>query len=252
MPNNEGRKTEQAHWDEAWKHPTKARIPSKLNVGVLNFMQLLEKHVKPGNSYIEIGCAPGKMLVWVASVLKAEASGLDYSKTGIAQCRALFDALRLKIDLHHVDLFQHNLQPASFDVVTSFGVIEHFDDPREVVQKHVDLVKPGGVALIVVPNYGGVYGSLQRWCDAENLTLHNLEIMNPSALEKLADASEFEKVSAYPFGKMSPWLVSLDKKLPRIISKPLYLVMNAIGLLQPVTIKMLAPVLVLEIRKNPV
>lgn len=252
MSNNDGHKTEQAHWDAAWKLPVRARLPSRLNVSVLNFTRLIEKHVRPGSRYIEIGCAPGKMLAWVAGILKAEVTGLDYSEPGIAKCRALFDALELKVDLHHDDFFKHHLLPASFDVVTSFGIIEHFDDPRPVVQRHLDLVKPGGVALIAVPNYGGVYGSLQRWCDAPNLALHNLEIMNVFSLTALVDSSDIEAVRAYPFGSMSPWLVSFDKRLPKFAAKLVSLGVNVTGLLQPLTIKALAPMLVLEVKKGPV
>jgi 2-polyprenyl-3-methyl-5-hydroxy-6-metoxy-1,4-benzoquinol methylase len=251
MLTKEGRKTEQAYWDAASQLPVKARLPSRLNVSVRNLTRLLEKHVRPGSRYIEIGCAPGKMLAWVASVLKAEAAGLDYSEPGIAQCRALFDALGLKVNLYHDDFFNHHLPSASFDVVTSFGVIEHFDNVRSVVQKHLDLVKPGGVALIGVPNYGGVYGSLQRWCDAPNLALHNLEIMNPCALTELVDSPDAESTRAYPFGAMSPWLVNLDKRLPRSVAKLVSFGVNAMGLLQPLTVKALAPMLVLEVRKGP-
>jgi len=250
VQNDEGRKTEQAHWDVAWQLPIKDRLPSRLNVGVLNVTRLLERHVRPGSRYIEIGCAPGKMLAYVASVLKAEASGLDYSESGVAKCRKLFDALGLKANLYHDDLFNHHLPLASFDIVTSFGVIEHFDDARLVVQKHLDLVKPGGMALIAVPNYGGLYGLLQRWCDAPNLELHNLEIMNPYALATLACSPDIENAHAYPFGTMSPWLVNFDKRLPRHVAKLISLGVNAIGLLQPLTIKALAPLLVLEIRKG--
>ena len=252
MPNSEGRKTEQVHWDEAWKLPIRAKLPSRLNVSVLNFTRLLKRHVKPGSRYIEIGCAPGKMLAWVAGVLKAEVTGLDYSEPGIAKCRALFDALGLKANLHHDDFFKHPLPPASFDVVTSFGIIEHFDDPRPVVQRHLDLVRPGGVALMAVPNYGGIYGSLQRWCDAPNLALHNLEIMNACALTELVDSPDVETVRAYPFGSMSPWLVSFDKRLPKFAAKLVSLGLNATGLLQPLTIKALAPMLVLEVKKGPI
>lgn len=252
MSNNQGRKTEQAHWDAAWKSPIRHRLPSMLNVSTLNYARLLKKHVRPGSRYIEIGCAPGKMLAWVAGVLKAQVTGLDYSEPGITKCRELFDVLGLKVDLHHEDIFKHQLRPASFDVVTSFGVIEHFDDPRPVVQRHLDLLRPGGVALIAVPNYGGVYGSLQRWCDAPNLALHNLEIMNARALTALVDSPDVESVRAYPYGSMSPWLVSFDKRLPGFAAKLVSIGVNAAGLLQPLTIKALAPLLVLEVKKGQV
>jgi 2-polyprenyl-3-methyl-5-hydroxy-6-metoxy-1,4-benzoquinol methylase len=244
-------KTEQAHWDAAWQLPIKPKLPSMLNVSVLNMSRLLRRHVRPGSRYIEIGCAPGKLLAWVASVLKAEVTGLDYSEPGIAKCRMLFEAMGLKVNLHHDDFFNHHLLPASFDVVCSFGVIEHFDDARPVVRRHLDLVKPGGVALVTIPNYGGLYGSLQRWFDGPNLACHNLEIMKPCALAALVDSSDVERVCAYPFGAMSPWLVSLDKRLPRFAAKFVSLAFNVLGLLQPITIEALAPLLVLEVRKGP-
>ncbi len=250
MLNNDRRKTEKDYWEAISQEPIKNRLPSKLNVGVLNVTRLLKRHVRPGSRYLEIGCAPGKMLAWVASVLKAEVNGLDYSEPGIAKCRALFDALGLKVNLYHDDFFNHHLPPAFFDVVTSFGVIEHFDNVQPVVQRHLDLVRPGGVALIVIPNYGGIYGSLQRWCDAPSMALHNLEIMKPCVLVALVESSDVERVCAYPFGAMSPWILRLDKRLPRFVAKLVSLGINAVGLLQPMTIEMLAPMLVLEIRKG--
>src|SRR5262245_8347127 len=176
-------KTGVEHWNKAWSSPVRLRLPSRLNVGVLNLTRLLRKCVKPGDRYLEIGCAPGKLLAWVASVLKARASGIDYWEAGIAQCPQLFSAVGLLIDLHHENLFDTHLEPASFDVVASFGVIEHFDDPRPAIGKHLDLVAPGGKALITIPNYGGIYGLLQRWFDPDNLALHNLNIMSTPALE---------------------------------------------------------------------
>jgi 2-polyprenyl-3-methyl-5-hydroxy-6-metoxy-1,4-benzoquinol methylase len=252
MLNSVGRKTDRSYWEATSQEPIKNRLPSRLNVGVLNITRLLERHVRPGSHYIEIGCAPGKLLAWVASVLKADVAGLDYSEPGIAKCRALFDVLGLKVDLYHDDFFNHRLPPASFDVVTSFGVIEHFDDARPVVLRHLDLVKPGGVALIAIPNYGGLYGFLQRWFDGPNLALHNLEIMSPLALTALMDSSDIESVRAYPFGAMSPWIVNLDKRLPHFAAKLVALGVNALGLLQPIAIEALAPLLVLEVRKGPV
>ena len=250
MLKDEGRKTEHAYWEAGSRLPIKARLPSRFNVAVLNLTRLLERHVRPGSHYIEIGCAPGKMLAWVASVLKAEVTGLDYSTAGIAKCRVLFDALGLKADLYHDDFFDHHLPPASFDIVASFGVVEHFDNARLVVQRHLNLVKPGGMALITVPNYGGVYGSLQRWCDGPNLLLHNLKIMNPRALTALVDSADVVSVRAYPFGAMSPWIVNLDKRLPHLVAKLVSLGVNAIGLFQPMTIEAFAPMLVLEVYKR--
>jgi SAM-dependent methyltransferase len=244
-----GRKTEQAHWDAAWQSPVAPRLPSRLNVDVLNITGLLRAQVKPGDRYIEIGCAPGKLLAWVSSRLGAEAHGLDYSETGIRNCQALFSALQLDIGLHHGDFFNNSLPKGSFDVVGSFGFIEHFDDPREAVARHVDLLKPGGTALIGIPNYGAIYGRLQRRCDPENLALHNVDIMNRSALLALAPASQVTSVEAFAFGRASLWLVNLDRRMPRRVARALQLGVNLLALPQFFPWPAVAPMWVLKIRK---
>ena len=246
--NQDGRKTEQAHWDTAWSLPVRMRLPSALIVDTANVFSLLRRHVKPGDRYIEVGCAPGKLLAWVAGRLKAAADGVDYSETGIKNCRMLFEALRLDVGLFQDDFFNNRLDASSYDVVTSFGFIEHFDDPSLAVAKHIELLKPGGVALITVPNYRSLYGRLQRWCDAPNLALRNLEIMTPPALTALVDNRPDLTVKAYPHGSMSLWLVSLDKRWPRPLARLAQWAVNALGLVQFFDIPALAPMLVLEVR----
>jgi 2-polyprenyl-3-methyl-5-hydroxy-6-metoxy-1,4-benzoquinol methylase len=246
----DGRKTTRDYWDTAWRTPIRLKLPSRLNVDVLNLTRLLSRHVRRRDRYIEIGCAPGKLLAWVAAELKADAVGLEYSAMGANSSLALFDSLGLSIELHQDDFFDHHLQPASFDVVASFGLIEHFEDPRPVVQRHLDLVKPGGILLITVPNFGGVYGRLQKWCDPENLSIHNLAIMNPAAMERLLDLAQVERAHAFAYGNISLWCVNLGKRLPGFIAKGLSLLINSIGLLQFGGISSFAPLLVLEARKR--
>ena len=245
-----GRKTEQAHWDAAWSLPVRPRLPSALNVDTANVFALLRPHVKPGAHYLEVGCAPGKLLAWVAAGLKARADGVDYSETGTANCRILFKALGLDVGLFQDDFFNNHLTPASYDVVSSFGFIEHFDDPRFAVAKHIELLKPGGVALIAVPNYGKLYGRLQRWFDAPNLALHNLDIMTPAALTALVERRPDLTVKAYQHGSMSLWLVNLEKRWPRNLARLLQWTVNVVGLMQFFSIPALAPMLVLEVRRS--
>ena len=242
-------KTNQEYWNGVWSIPFEIKLPSLLFVNSLNIMRLIKSHVKPGSRYIEIGCAPGKMLAWVSKTLEISATGIDYSEVGIAKSKCLFEALGLKIELQCADFYEHELPLESFDYVTSFGLIEHFDDPKCLVKRHIDLLKPGGMALITIPNYGGLYGKIQKWCDPENIALHNLNIMSPKALESLVDHVEVSSVSAYYFGKMDPLILSLEKRMPLFFVKLINISLNGFGLLQPVVLSKIAPMLVLEVRK---
>src|SRR6266851_3138519 len=115
---------------------------------------------------------------FAAVALRAQVSGLDYSVTGVDAAKRFVSSLHVQADIRQEDIFHHSFRESSFDVVGSFGLIEHFDDPREIIRKHVQLVRPGGIALIVIPDYLGVYGRWQRYFDPENLEIHNTKIMD--------------------------------------------------------------------------
>jgi 2-polyprenyl-3-methyl-5-hydroxy-6-metoxy-1,4-benzoquinol methylase len=248
---NNNKKTTKDYWDKVWESPVRLRLPSRLNVGITNITSLLSKYVKPKDKYIEVGCAPAKLLSWVSSELKADASGIDYSELGIKQSNILIEALQLDINLYQDDFFNNKLKKNYYDVVTSFGFIEHFDDISPVVNKHIELLGSGGVAIIVIPNYSGIYGSIQKWCDPKNLDLHNTNIMNTKSLIESVNVDEhIESVNAFFYGSVNPWVVNLDRKLPKILVKYLSYIVNIFGLIQPINIKYVAPLIVLEVIKK--
>jgi len=47
-----------------------------------------------------------------------------------------------------------------FDVITSFHTIEHLSAPADVVQKVAEIIKPGGIVIIEVPNLSGIIDSI--------------------------------------------------------------------------------------------
>jgi 2-polyprenyl-3-methyl-5-hydroxy-6-metoxy-1,4-benzoquinol methylase len=242
--------TTRAHWEETWAIPPRWRLPSPLSVSTRNMQRLLRPHLLRGMRVLEIGCAPGKILAWVAATFHADTSGLDYSERGIAWSRTLFEHLGIPADLRCEDVFRTTLEPGSFDLVYSSGVIEHFEDPGPIVRCHVALTRPGGKALIAVPDYGGIYGRLQRWFDPANLAIHNLDIMSREALMRLAPQDLTARVRSYSAGRVSAWQISLDRRLPRPIARAAAYATNAAGLLQPIDIPPLCPLLVLEITRR--
>jgi 2-polyprenyl-3-methyl-5-hydroxy-6-metoxy-1,4-benzoquinol methylase len=242
--------TTRSHWDAAWAAPPRWRLPSGLSVATRNMQRILRREVRPGMRVLELGCAPGKILAWAAADLGARVAGLDYSERGIGWSRMLFERLRLPADLRCEDVFHTTFTPGGFDVVYSFGLIEHFEDPRGIVRAHLALVRPGGKAIISIPDYGGIYGRLQRRLDPANLAIHNLEIMSVGALRQLAPPELSGDVRCYRAGRVSPWQLSIERKLPRPVGRTLSYVLNGIGLLQPADIAPLCPLLVLDITRR--
>lgn len=234
-----------AHW-EARKGGAKPRLPSALNASVGDFLALLTPLVTPGARVLEVGCAPGKFLLWCALAKQARSCGVEYAQDSHRATVRLFEAAHAIADIRAEDLMQTTFEPGSFDVVYSFGVVEHFDDPRPMVKKHVDMLKPGGTAIITVPHFGMAYGWLARHLDRENYDIHNISIMSEAGM--LALAPEGSQARAYAYGRMSLWPVSWNK-VSRAIARPVWYGVSALALLQPFEIKALCPWLVLEIRR---
>lgn len=247
MSNNE--KTELAHWESAWAARPRLSFPSGLDIGTHNVLRLLRRYLRPGMRYVEIGCAPGKILTWVAREIQAPVCGIDYSPTGIDTARWLCNGLEIQADIRCEDAMNSSFEEGTFDLVFSCGLIEHFDDPAPMVAAHVRLLAPGGTALIAVPNYSGIYLRLQALCDPANLAIHNLGIMNETGMKALAPTAPDLTSRAFRFGSFSPWLVSLPAKLGRA-GKAISWGLNFAAFLQSVDIKGLCPLVVLEVKRS--
>jgi 2-polyprenyl-3-methyl-5-hydroxy-6-metoxy-1,4-benzoquinol methylase len=85
----------------------------------------------------------------------AEVTLLDRSPLVLEQAQALASALALRFEPVAADVLDvpRELEGA-FDVSMSFGLCEHFvgEERARVVAAHLELVRPGGVAFLGVPN----------------------------------------------------------------------------------------------------
>lgn len=250
---NANNKTESTYWENEYKIFPRNKLKSQFWVGTRDYYNLLSRFIFPDADVLDIGCAPAKTLAWVVKKKKAKATGLDYSKNGIEVSKWLFEQMGLNGNFLCEDIFQTTLAKETFDVVISAGFIEHFDDPTEVIDAHINLVKPGGVVLIVIPNYGGIYGRVQHFFNQDNLHIHNLNMMNTEALKRMALKNSFtQNVDVYSWGRTHPFLIHFANKINNKIAWALNMVWNCAGWLQPMHIPSLAPLLVLEIHRSDV
>jgi SAM-dependent methyltransferase len=90
-----------------------------------------------------------RILAW-ASARGARAYGIDISAPTLTQARAAFhgDPLRCAVaDVRHLPF-----QDGSFDAIYSMGTIEHFDETERAVREMARVLRPGGRAIVGVPN----------------------------------------------------------------------------------------------------
>ncbi len=245
-----GKKTTREYWEGFHSARPRLRLPSKLVITTRNVTHLLDSNVKPGMHVLEIGFAPGKILSYVNKVLGAAVTGLDYSEHGTAMARELFDALDVDGEILCEDVFNSSLEKDTFDVIYSIGVIEHFDDPRPLVRKHIEFLKRGGKAIIMIPNYRSIYGGLQKYFYPENLDIHNLDIMSEADILKLVPDDIPCQVISYRYGRIDPSQVTPSRRWPAIMSRLFSYGCTVLGHLQPFRIRSLAPWIVLEVTKN--
>jgi SAM-dependent methyltransferase len=185
------RLTERDYWDGSGYRTASglARLWLPASFASVHYQTLLRRYLRPGMRVIEIGVAPGLDLIDAARRLRIDPYGVDYSEPGIRAtrrnfARAGFDERRIV----HADLFAADFQEANrkrYDAVLSAGFVEHFSDPAEAVANHLTLLKPGGVAVISVPNLWYI----ARFLPEDIRAIHNMHIMRPHALSAtLGDA----------------------------------------------------------------
>jgi SAM-dependent methyltransferase len=100
---------------------------------------------------IELGAGRGLNALLYAQ-RGADVTLLDESELALEQARHLFDAYGLGFTPVVADAFHPPV--GAFDVSMSFGLCEHFlgDRRAAIVRAHLDVLRPGGIAFLGVPN----------------------------------------------------------------------------------------------------
>lgn len=138
-------------------------------------------------SFLEVGCVPGRFMVYFARTFGYQVSGIDYSNEIQYMASTLSAHGIEKFELFHCDFFQFS--PVSkYDVVFSAGFVEHFSEPEVVFKKHYDLLKEGGFLVISLPNFQYAQKLLRIILGLKyELDSHCLNTMYPSIWRTLAE-----------------------------------------------------------------
>jgi SAM-dependent methyltransferase len=138
---------------------------------------------------VEIGAAPGDEALMFHECFGYAPFGLEYTPAGAAATRQNFE--RRGVEPGNViegDLFDDaltRLHESRFDVVFSRGLIEHFTDPTEAVERHVRLAKGGGLVVITIPTLTGIHWAVARVMAPWQIAIHNLGIMRLQPFARL-------------------------------------------------------------------
>jgi SAM-dependent methyltransferase len=154
------------------------------------FGDLFSRYLKKtkGESCLEIGCVPGRFLAYICRNFGYYPEGIDYVKdTKKITGETLFCNGLREFTLYEED-FTKWKATKQYDLVCSFGFIEHFEGDlnRQVIEKHVKLLKLRGKLLIDIPNFNYFQYLFHLMLNREVLGTHNTKIMNLSYFKKIA------------------------------------------------------------------
>lgn len=108
----------------------------------------LQAHLPPaGTKVLDVGTAGGGFLE-AAKKFGYDAVGLEPSRFLVEQGK------RRGLNIEQGTLDNHPFEPASFDMVCLWDVLEHVVNPKTNLLKIRGLLKPGGVLLINYPDIG--------------------------------------------------------------------------------------------------
>ncbi len=164
---------------------------------------------------LEVGSAPGYLLVRFNKMFGYTPYGVEYSKNGVSLNRAIFLENRLNADhVIHADFFSDDFQEKYadfFDIVISRGFIEHFSNPKTVIEKHSNLLKKGGICVITVPNIVGINYVLTSLLNKADLKRHNLAIMSRDSFKNIFEDTNLLIEFLDYYGIFDPVLFTADK-----------------------------------------
>jgi L-malate glycosyltransferase len=202
----------------------------------------LEKFIPPvPGSCFELGCFPGRYLA-VFGERGYELHGIDRTPRITPDLCEWMRKQGYPVGKFTCgDVFTHPFD-RQYEVVCSFGLIEHFGHWPELLQIHARLVKPGGLLIVSTPNFRGLYQrKLHQWLDQANLAEHNLDAMQPGRWAELVRPLGFDVTMCGYIGPYDFWVGSGSRpKWERAILKGLRM-LKPLGRCLPDNVGLYAP-----------
>lgn len=204
-------------WGRYWRDHG-AALPARLPMEDL--LRSLYGDMPRGSRFIEVGGFPGHYAAFFAREYGFDVSLLDYhaDRGVLAGVERESGVPAGTIQVVERDLFAGAPDLAGrFDFVFSSGFLEHFetDTAADVLRRHVDLARPGGRLFVGMPNFRGFNGLTQRLLDPETFAVHNLEIMSPRVLRRIAASLDLVDVRVFFHGLPILWLEPSAPVAPR-------------------------------------
>jgi SAM-dependent methyltransferase len=234
--NDIGALSEKGFWERQFTYRSSAfyflfrTVVFTLNFPYNELFRIIRKTVGGlrDKTMMEIGCAPGFTLVDFQRRFGIIPSGIEYTKSGFTLTRKLFRRRGIPAEsVVQEDIFSDSFLESNrsrFDIVASFGLIEHYDDPRKLIRRHVDLLKASGLLILMIPNLRKMNGAIQNFFDPKVLSLHNVKIMDRHSFKELVPEEAVETLFCDYYGAINLGLYNTDSPFKTVALMVFHLV----------------------------
>lgn len=108
-------------------------------------MRIMMKEIRDGMKIVELGCGQTLLLAEIKKKYpNCEVHGLDFSSFVIKEAKRAFPNIRYKVG----DFFKTPYQDNYFNCVLGGEIIEHVDNPDDLIKEMVRICKPGGFIVL--------------------------------------------------------------------------------------------------------
>jgi SAM-dependent methyltransferase len=144
---------------------------------------------KQSGTLLDLGCSSGSFLEFMRSE-SWKLYGVEMSAEGAKTAEE-----RSNAQVFVGDIIDAPFASESFDAITCFDVLEHLYEPRQVMARVSEWLKPGGVFYVLVPNVDSAearaFGSYWHGLELPRHLFH----YSPESLKSLAESAGLREVS---------------------------------------------------------
>jgi SAM-dependent methyltransferase len=171
------------HWESYWK--SHQDLDRTYSTGGRLAREILSDGSVTGRRVLEVGAGSGRDALALART-GAHTVVLDYSPASLELVRDQARAEGTAIGLVRADALAMPFRDGAFDVVYHQGLLEHFRDPRPLLQENARITARGGRVVVDVPQTWHPYTAMKQALIAVDRWFAGWETQfTPAQLERL-------------------------------------------------------------------
>jgi len=235
--------TDRQFWLDYWEN--KEGLIFEVKEGYI-LSKILKEIVKKNNikTGIELGGFPGYYAIYLKKYLNIDSTLFDYIiHPGIVEKLINKNSLKSNdINLIEADLFNYETHK-KYDLVLSVGLIEHFEDTKNIISKHLNFLNNDGVLFINIPNFRGFNGLIQKIFDPEIYKKHYIPCMDIPYLLKICQELDLKNINIKYYGGFMIWLENYKSKsiFFKLIFKTVWFIFKVFFKIIPIETKLFSP-----------